>query len=195
MMGSLCLALVGWLVYSVIAKKKRVQAAQDNVWQATVARLSGQKLDNTGPLGSARYRVGDAMLVATNVVGTDANIAQHITPIDRSNDWKTHVAVSVKRPVPPFELLPGQHRGGVPTGDPAFDAAWTLISFDAGQTPALLALFDAELVGALKHLATGGPYHICSGGSNITATRSGAEESGEHLSSLIFACRRLAGDA
>ncbi|MEQ8460672.1 MAG: hypothetical protein RLO52_45940 [Sandaracinaceae bacterium] len=193
--GLVVLMVIGFgalLVLSVVGKASAVSTAQQG-WAGVVQRLGGHLLDRGGPLGTPRFKVGDALLLATNIVGTDRNIEHRVRPIDTSNDWKTYVVVPVKRPVPPFELLSGRHGGGALTGHPGFDAAWTIRPLEGARPDALFPLFDTQVLDALSALR--GHYQLYSGGAHIHAVRPGAETDPNALAALLFVCRRFAGDA
>lgn len=182
----------GIIAFSITGKASVTRNAQDR-WAQVVHQLGGHLFDHNGPLGTPRFKIGSALLLATNLVGVDRSIESLIQPIDPSNEWKTYLVVQATRQTPSFELRWGRHGGGVATGDPGFDATWTLRPLKGTSTAQLFPLFDREVLQALGALA--GPTQIYSGGENIHAVRPGVDPNPDSLAALVFVCRRLAGDA
>ena len=102
------------------------------------------------------------------------------------------VTAEVKKPVPAFEIRAGKARGGVPTGNPGFDADWTVVPLQGADPRAVLALLDEQVMAAL-HALRGRHYQIYSGGYNVYGLLAGIMQSEAEVEALLFVCRRIGG--
>ena len=190
------LALIAGFIAWYIAKKKKIHAAQEH-WARAIARLGGRELPQSGPGGTRTFEVGGAALSVVNYVFLEENIAKLVTPMAAPNSWHSQLTGPCTRPTPPFVLTPFGGRAAGPggaTGDPEFDARWTISPLLDARHADVMALLTPEVRHALNALPAN-TYQIASGGQHISAFRADVISSEGEVEALTTACALLAGQA
>lgn len=180
--------IIGFVVW-YMGKKKKIHAAQVH-WASAVARLGGRELPQPGPGGTRAFEVHGGMLSVVNYVFLEGNIAKLVTPSALPNSWQSQMTTPCQRPTPAFKLLAGAASN--PTGDPEFDARWSIVPLLGATQADVMALLHTEARHALNALPAG-TYQIVSGGQQICAFREDIIETAAEVEVLATACGLLAG--
>ncbi|MFK8001737.1 MAG: hypothetical protein AB8H86_19235 [Polyangiales bacterium] len=180
--------IIGFVLW-YMGKKKKIHAAQVH-WASAVARLGGRELPQAGPGGTRAFEVRGGMLSVVNYVFLEGNIAKLVTPSALPNSWQSQMNTPCQRPTPPFKLLPGAT--STPTGDPEFDARWSIVPLLGATQADVMALLHDGVRHALNALPAG-TYQIASGGQQICAFREDIIETAAEVEAIATACALLAG--
>lgn len=180
--------IIGFVLW-YMGKKKKIHAAQVH-WASAVARLGGRELPQAGPGGTRAFEVRGGLLSVVNFVFLEGNIAKLVTPSALPNSWQSQMNTPCQRPTPAFKLLPTAASN--PTGDPAFDARWSIVPLLGATQADVMALLHDGVRHALNALPQG-TYQIASGGKQICAFREEIIETDAEVEAIATACALLAG--
>jgi hypothetical protein len=188
----------GGVIWLVMWMKKKLKGVAKNqeVWATTVEQLGGKELEQRGRAGTRAFRLpltGDgALLAAVTHPSMDANVVGEVRQLGAVGVWHSHLLVPLaKEGGPCFEIcaLP-KERGAVATGNPEFDARYSVIPKLGADSSTVLALCTPEVMAHLLRLKG---YQFVSGGKSVAAFRAGIVDSAEELKALVLGAKLLAG--